>query len=129
MSGKTIATIYFYLISAVSLFLIVIGIFSVVTFIINSTEYDKYPLRYTQPDCEFSFNNYPYPAKPMSLDEKSSTSSAQDLAKQKQFCLNQQEIDRKQHRIEDLKNSLAFSLIGIVLFLIHFPQARKHSRS
>ena len=44
MSEKTIATIYFYVISAASLALIVIGIFNIVNFLINSTQYEKYPL-------------------------------------------------------------------------------------
>ncbi|OGE32248.1 hypothetical protein A3C59_04555 [Candidatus Daviesbacteria bacterium RIFCSPHIGHO2_02_FULL_36_13] len=130
MPGKTIATIYFYIISAASLALIVIGIFNAVNFLINSTQYDKYPLRYPQADCENSV--YPY-AKPITLDDvNGATRSAQDILdikRQRQLCLNQQEEDRKQHKIDDLKNSITFTLVGLILFAIHFPLARKQSNS
>ena len=129
MSGKTIATIYFYLISAASLALIVIGIFNAVNFGINITQYDRYPLKYGPPgNCE----NYPYkfgsyPAPPM--DMKVSTPSASELEKQKQDCLKQENALSKQQKIDDLKNSVTFTLVGAILFLIHFPLARKQSRS
>lgn len=127
MSGKTIATIYFYLISAASLVLIVIGIFNAVNFGINITQYEKYPLRYSQADCENMV--YPYGPKPIPMEaDKISTPSAQDLEKQKKVCIKQQEEDRKQHKIDDLKNAITFSLVGLVLFLIHFPLARKQSK-
>lgn len=129
MSGKTIATIYFYLISAASLALIVIGIFNSVNFVINSTQYDKYPTRYGPPgSCEF----YPVPYRvdvKAGVADPESTPSAEELEKQKQNCLRQEEIDRKQHRLDDMKNALTFSLVGTVLFLIHFPLARKQSKS
>lgn len=127
MSGKTIATIYFYLISAVSLALIVIGIFNAVNFGINATLYDKYPLRYPQADCENMA--YPYGPKPIPMEiDKISTPSAKDLEKQKNICIKQQEEDRKQHKVDDLKNSITYTLVGAILFLIHFPLARKQSR-
>lgn len=128
MSGKLIATIYFYLISAASLLLIVIGIFSILNFVINSTQYDKYPLRYSQPDCEAGYSYYP--SKPaMPFGESEATPSAQELERQKSACMNQQEVDRKQHKVENLRDAVGFSLIGAVLFLIHFPLARKQSKS
>lgn len=127
MSGKTIATIYFYIISAASLALIVIGIFNGVNFAINLTQYDKYPLRFgPAQDCENGFG-YPAPMKVSPIGTES-TSSAKDLEKQKQACLKQQEADRKQHKVEDLKNALTFSLVGVILFSIHFPLARKQSK-
>ena len=129
MSGKTIATIYFYLISAASLALIVIGIFNTVNFGINITQYEKYPLRYPQGSCEnypYKFGG-PYPAAPM--DIKVSTSSAKELEKQKENCLKQEDALSKQQKIDDLKNALTFTLVGLVLFFIHFPLARKQSKS
>ncbi len=122
MSGKTIATIYFYLISAASLALIVIGVFNIVNFGINATLYDKYPLRYAAPgNCEsypFKFGA-PSPASP----------SATELEKQKQDCLKQEDALSKQQKIDDLKNSITFILVGLILFSIHFPLARKQSKS
>lgn len=128
MSGKTIATIYFYLISAASLMLIVIGIFSAVTFLINITQYDKYPLRYSQGSCEMYPSKYgggPYPA----VDARgvAATASAEEVEKQKQVCIAAEEAERKQHKLDDIKNSVMFTLVGIILFSIHFPLARKQS--
>ncbi|MBI2019829.1 hypothetical protein HYS94_00200 [Candidatus Daviesbacteria bacterium] len=128
MSGKTIATIYFYVISAASLALIVIGIFNAINFLINITQYDKYPLRYPQGSCEvYSFKFGPYPA--MDTRGVPATPSAEELEKQRQLCLEQEEQERKQHQIDDLKNAITFTLVGIVLFSIHFPLARKQSKS
>ena len=128
MSGKTIATIYFYAISAASLALIVIGIFSAVNFLINITQYDKYPLRYPQGSCEVSPYKFgPYPA--MDVRGIPATPSAQEMEKQKNLCLEQEEALSKQQKIDDLKNAITFSLVGTVLFLIHFPLARKQSKS
>lgn len=131
MSGRLIATIYFYLISAASLALIVIGIFNAVNFLINSTQYDKYPLRYGPPgDCEVS--GYPYPvkiARPPDMANGEATPSAEEVKRQKELCEKQQELERKQHKIDDMKNAITFTLVGTVLFLIHFPLARKQSRS
>ena len=128
MSGKTIATIYFYIISAASLALIVIGIFNAVNFGINVTQYDKYPLRYPQGSCEgYPFKFGPYPA--MDVRGVSATPSAQELEKQKQDCLKQENALSKQQRIDDMKNAITFTLVGSVLFLIHFPLARKQSKS
>lgn len=128
MSGKTIATIYFYLISAASLALIVVGIFNGVNFTINTFFYDKYPLRYGPGmDCETA--GYPYPAKMIpSVDVRESTPSSEDKKKQKEICEKTQDMDRKQHQITDIKNTLTFTLIGVVLFMVHFPQAKKRSK-
>ena len=65
-------------------------------------------------------------------DVNGATRSAQDILdikRQRQLCLNQQEEDRKQHKIDDLKNSITFTLVGLILFAIHFPLARKQSNS
>ncbi|MBI3109696.1 hypothetical protein HYZ06_01505 [Candidatus Daviesbacteria bacterium] len=136
MSGKIIATIYFYVISAASLALIVIGIFNTVNFIINSTQYEKYPLRYPQGSCEnYPFKFGPYPAMdvrgmPATPSATLGTGpSAQELEKQKQDCLKQENALSKQQKIDDLKNAITFTLVGLVLFSIHFPLARKQSKS
>lgn len=126
MSGKIIATIYFYLISAVSLGLIVVGIFTIISFLVNITQYDKYPIRYPQGSCE----GYPYKygAYPMDIRGEVATPSAKEQERQKQLCLEQEEMERKQHKIDDIKNSITFTLVGLVLFVIHFPLARKQSK-
>ncbi len=126
MSGKTIATIYFYVISAASLALIVIGIFSTVNFLINITQYEKYPLRFPQGSCEnYPFKFGPYPT----MEGRIATQSANEVEQQKQTCLKQENALSKQQKIDDLKNSITFTLVGLVLFSIHFPLARKQSKA
>lgn len=134
MPGKTIATIYFYVLSAAAIALIVIGIFNIVNFIINSTQFEKYPLRYGGvSNCEYavdgSYPRGPVPAVKMMPPGGESTPSAEEIQRAKEQCLKNEEADRKQHKVDDLKNSITFTLVGIVLFLIHFPQARKQSKS
>lgn len=126
MSGKNIATIYFYLISTVSLILIVIGIFNGVNFAINSTQYDKYPLRYgPSGDCDYVTA---YKAMPVPETLYSATPSAEEVKRQKESCEKNQEADRKEHRINDIKSAVTFTFIGVILFMIHFSQARKFSK-
>jgi len=129
MSGKTIATIYFYIISAASLALIVIGIFNTVNFGINTTFYDKYPSRYgPSGNCEnYPFKYGAYPA--LEVRGVPATPSAQELDKQKQLCLSQEEMESKQHKVDDIKNAITFTIVGLILFGIHFPLARKQSSS
>ena len=109
-----------------------IGIFNAVNFGINSTQYEKYPLPWGENSCE----NYPIPlygkgVMPMDTSisiPSDSTPSAEDLERQKEFCIKQQELERKKYQVGDMKNALTFILVGLVLFLIHFPMARKQSR-
>lgn len=131
MPGKTIATIYFYIISAGAIVLIVIGVFSIVNFIINSTQYDKYPLRYGgMSSCEYGIDGiYPViPAPAKMVLPPQTTPSVEEIKRAKELCLKNEEVDRKTHQVDDLKNALTFSLVGIILFLIHFPSARKRSQ-
>lgn len=122
MSGKLIATIYFYVISAASLALIVIGIFNVVNFVINSTQYEKYPLRWGGiSSCEG-----PRPLMPVRVED--ATISAKENEEAIRTCFVNEEAERRQHKVEDLKNAITFTLVGVVLFSIHFPLARKQSR-
>lgn len=131
MSGRQISLVYFYLISAGALALIVIGVFSTVNFIINVSQYEEYPLGYYQEDCSMDPYKYqprgPYPAE-VSMAPMISTPSAQEREEQKKNCEKRVESERKQRRIDDLKSAITFTLVGSVLFLIHFPLARKHSK-
>ncbi len=132
MLGKQISIIYFYVISASALALIVIGVFNSVNFLVNISQYKDYPLRYFNEDC----NNYPYPIKapmpiaPAMLDNNGifATPSAQQIEEQKKICVGQLQKQRKQQKVDDLKNSITFTLVGSILFLIHFPIARRRSQ-
>ena len=127
MSGKTISIIYFYLVSIIGLVLLVIGIFHAVTFGVNNFVYDKYPLRYGGLDrCEEGYDI----TKPTRIDipQMVATPSAQEIERQKKLCLQNQEIERQQHKVDDIKNALTFILVGALLFGIHFPIALRRSR-
>jgi hypothetical protein len=89
MSGKQIGLIYFYLISAVALGLIIIGIFNSVNFVINITQYKDYPLRYQNEDCS-SIYSVPMKIAPPAVPTDQSysiiaTQSAQEAEKQRQL--------------------------------------------
>ncbi|MBI2334566.1 hypothetical protein HYU96_02080 [Candidatus Daviesbacteria bacterium] len=135
MTGKIIATIYFYIISAASLALIVIGIFNAVNFGINITQYEKYPLRFPQGSCEsYPFKFGPYPVIERGVPATPSATlgtgpSAGEMEEQKKACIKQEDELSKKQKIDDLRNSITFTFIGTVLFLIHFPLARKQSKS
>ena len=124
MSGRLIGLIYFYVISAVSLMLIVIGIFSTVNYVINVTQYDKYPLNYYQENCETGEFAY---AKPFNPDGPSASMSAEERVQYRKNCEERVAFERKHREIEDLKNAITFSLVGLVLFTIHFKVARRIS--
>jgi hypothetical protein len=97
MTTKLIALIYFYLVSAASLALIVIGIFSTVNFLINISQYDEYPLRYYNEDCESFPSRYggkPYPVA-MEGTPAESTPSASELAEMKKQCIANFPLARK----------------------------------
>src|SRR5258708_3379572 len=105
MSGKQISLIYFYLVSIFSLVLIVVGIYNVATYLINTTQYSEYPLRYQFTDC----NNNPYqfkgPMAPYGVPSamEPATPSADDLQTQKQSCQKQLSVLEKQQQLDDLK--------------------------
>ena len=127
MSAKHIALIYFYIISAAALALIVTGIFQSVNYVVNITQYQQYPVGYRETDCETSPYQY---AKPMAVPEgvPAPTPTAQEIEKQKKNCEKQLARERKQQQLDDLKNAVTFSLVGTVLFAIHFPLALKRSK-
>ena len=99
---------------------------------VNSTQYEKYPLRYNMiSNCDNPYNGRfieTYPAvKPIPAPNEA-TLSAEEIKFNKELCLKNEVADRKQHQVDDMKNALTFPLVGIVLFLIHFPLARKQTK-
>lgn len=124
MNPKIIAVIYFYLVSFVSLILIVMGIFSTVNFLINTTQFSEYPLPYYD-NCENQIGL----GRPISPDAKSEASlSASEREEMLKRCKENLERRRTQQRIDDLKGAITFSLVGLILFGIHFPLARKQTK-
>ena len=123
MSGKLIGIIYFYVVSVISLVLIIIGVFHIISFSLNITQFEKYPLLYGEDRCTI------VPAPVSGPDMKQLPIDATASAQQKSDCLAQLEMERKQRKVNDLKNAIAFPLLGIILFSIHFPIALKRSKN
>lgn len=132
MSARLISIIYFYLISIIGLVLIVVGTYNTVTFVINSTQYEKYPLQWGGLEqCDF-YPPIPVPMPKVAPDPRfvEQTMYQPDdvaLQRQKEDCSKRTEMERKQHKIDDMKNALTFTIIGLVLFGLHFPIALKRS--
>jgi hypothetical protein len=127
--GKLISLIYFYIISAVSIGLLIYAAFSWGTLLLNLTQYDNYPLRYGLENCD---DRYPYfkggPVPAIDSAAAPASLSAQEREQLKQQCITQTEFERKQHKLDDIKNSGISTLVGIVLFALHFPTARRLSK-
>lgn len=132
MSGKQISLVYFYIVSAAALALIIIGIFNSVNFLINVTQYKDYPLRYQSQECNAIYQVPMRVAQPALPVEQSypviATQSSQEVDIQKELCQTQMDSQRKKQKLDDLKNSITFSLVGLIMFVIHFPIARKNSK-
>ncbi len=56
------------------------------------------------------------------------TQSSQEVNIQRQLCQKQIAEQSKRQKLDDLKNSITFSLVGLILFVIHFPIARRNSK-
>ncbi len=83
-------------------------------------------MSYIGESCDFMV---PGPSKPMLDVPIGSSPSAAEIEKQKTSCEERLELERKQHKVNDLRNAITFTLVGVVLFPIHYPQARKYSKS
>lgn len=113
---KIIPTIYFYVLSTAGMVLIIIGIFNATHFVVGTTVYERYPLRYgtTFERCEMRAQ----PVDPaMQKGEPFS----------KEACLKSLEEERMQKKAEDIENALSFTFIGLFVFLTHFYFARKRA--
>jgi hypothetical protein len=124
--GKLISLIYFYLVSIIGIILLIAGLYNAVSFAVNSVVYDEYPLRYAgNEDC--SYLTQTAPAKPMPATDTLASISAEEQQTQKAACERRVEAERKQHQVDDIKNGIYFTLIGIILLALHFPVALRRS--
>lgn len=113
---KLIPTIYFYTVSLIGLVLLIVGIFASIHYVVNVTQYSKYPLGYgLESRCG---QNLSQPVKgvaqPMIMENYNS-------------CVQEVEQERQQLKTQDLEKAISFTLIGAVVFGIHFYFARKQS--
>lgn len=117
---RLIPTIYFYLLSAIGMVLLIIGLFSSVHFITGIISYDKYPLRYgAESRCE-------YMPKAIPVEGRKDIQSDADT---KLDCLKSLEKERATTKAGDLEKSISFTSIGLLVFAIHFYFARKQKTS
>ncbi len=118
-NAKINSTIYFYLLSAVGIVLLIIGVFNSFHYVVGITAYDKYPLKYgNESRCQYM----PIPAKEISAETPADTV---DQEKAKKECLDSLEVERKNTKVDDLEKSIAFTVIGLLVFASHFYFARK----
>lgn len=117
---KLISTIYFYLLSAIGMVLLIIGLFNSVHFITGITAYDKYPLGSgTEARCDFL-------PQPVSVE---GAKNIQADVNAKNDCLKNLEKERLTKKADDLEKSISFTVIGLLVFLTHFYFARKQKSS
>ncbi len=117
---KLISILYFYILSIVGMVLIIIGLFNAFHFIVGITAYGKYPLRYNaESQCSYIY-------KPMSVDMQKDSRSDKEI---KDECLQGLEKERMNAKIDDLEKSVAFTIIGLLIFGSDFYFARKEKKS
>lgn len=126
--GRLISLIYFYLVSIIGIILLIIGLYNAVSFGVNSIVYDKYPLRYAGgEDCSYLVQSTA-PARPVTITDPTTASpSAEEQADQKAACERRVEAERKQHQVDNIKDGIFFTLVGIILIGLHFPVALRRS--
>ncbi len=113
---KLIPTIYFYLLSAIGMVLLIIGLFNATHFITGITSYDKYPLRQgAESRCD-------YMPQPVLSGE---TKATKGIDETKENCLKSLEKERATTKADDLEKSISFTAIGFLVFLTHFYFARQ----
>jgi hypothetical protein len=113
---KLIPSIYFYVVSLIGLILLIIGVFSDVHYFVNVSSGSVYPLPYSGPErCVV-----PVPA--ISGAPEKQTPDAQKVY---QDCLKSVEEERRTTQRNDLEKALSYTIVGAIVFGIHFYFARK----
>lgn len=114
---KLIPTIYFYIVSLIGLILLIIGIFSSIHYLVNTTQYSQYPLGYgVESRCEGTLPPPKGVVQPMNLPATNN-------------CYQELDQERQQLKTQDLEKALSFTIVGLIVFSIHFYFARKQSRA
>lgn len=119
MIQKLIPLIYFYLLSLIGMVLLIIGVFHSIHFIAGISVYERYPLEYGGAErCLIQ------PA-PVSEKETDAAFSSEQARKE---CLDGLEEERMRTKAKDLEESIAFTVVGLLVFSSHFYLARKTRR-
>lgn len=109
--------------------LLIIGIFASIHFLINTFTYSEYPVGYDVTQRCSAI--YQQPMSPLKVTGATPPiPSGQPIQNQQMHtdCLNQVALERKQLQTQDLEKALSFTLIGLLVFGIHFYFARRTSR-
>jgi len=112
---KLIPQIYFYVVSLIGLVLLIIGVFADVHYIINISSGGPYPLAYSLPE-RCSTPMFAVPAGEKQVPDAQSTYAA---------CVKSVEDERRATQRNDLEKALSFTIVGLIVFGIHFYFARK----
>lgn len=126
MNGRVISLLYFYLVSIIGIVLLIIGTYNAVTFVVNTTQFEKYPLQYGGED-RCAYNMLPQTVPDKSASEPSAADK-KALEEQRKKCLQTLEMERKQHKVNNLKDAITFSLIGIALIGSHLTLGLRRSK-
>lgn len=114
---KTIPLLYFYIVSLIGFILFIIGIFSSVNYFVNIFAYDRYPLGYN-PETRCAPMQAPTQAMlPAKIDAGLSQQSYRD-------CIKSVQDERQQRKVQDAEIALSFTIIGLLIFGVHFSYAR-----
>ncbi len=115
---KLIPTIYFYLVSLIGFVLLIIGIFASIHYVVNTTQFPKYPLGYDATQrCA--------PIQLMPVKAPAGVVQPAQIPTSYESCVAQVEQERKQLQIQDLEKAISFTLIGLLVFTTHFFYARR----
>lgn len=125
--ANLVKTIYLYVFSGVGLSLFIIGVFMAIQYLVNTTQFEKYPLNtWEETQCEYP--PYLSVAKPMPVEETTdATPSAEEVKKQEERCTTNQESMRNRKRVDDLTRALTFLVIGPLVFFPHWRMTKKLS--
>ena len=154
---RLIPLIYFYIVSLIGLIILIVGIFSDVHFLVNKLSYTDYPLSYDTTQRCIQPQPYPLmkgaavPAaggaiggqtggvrvekgvttkivQPMPSGTPTPVEIMQPVPNYYYTdCLKQVADERKQAEVADLEKALSFTIVGLIVFSIHFYFARKKS--
>lgn len=114
---KLVPSIYFYTVSLIGLVLLIIGIFSDIHYLVNISSDSKYPLPYAV-DQRCIIPSAPIPSGTV---EKQSPEQSNAY----QTCLSGIEEERTTTQRNDLEKALSYTLVGFIVFGIHFYYVRR----
>ena len=118
--GKTIKSIYFYLVSFVALMMVVFSTADIINIALKTwvfTQADKDMYAYPVMPCEVS------PPK-VKAAATSSESVPAECQKQNELNIKQQEAGRSAQKQRDVVRDISMIVVGIPLFLIHWRIVR-----